>query len=303
MKAIISVPSTPEPQLVDRDIPRPAQNEILVQVFASTVNPVDALSPSADGRAAFGLQGDFGLGWEFSGVVAESTPSSILPGSKVIGLTPNIGSPLAAHSQYINVNADQLALMPDNISFVDAATIPLNGLTALQFLELLDEPASRDLLITGAAGAVGGYALELAKASGKWGRVYGLAREEDRQFVEKRGAHLVTSLEHLISSGFQVGAVLDAATIPDVVLPVIADNGNYVGVLPAFPVDAPRAITSRSVHVHSDPDALAHLVDLVNDGALIPRVDRTYDAELEYLRAWERLATPGIRGRQVLVWK
>ena len=77
MKAIISVPSTPEPQLVDRDIPRPAQNEILVQVFASTVNPVDALSPSADGRAAFGLQSDFGLGWEFSGVVAESTHPSV----------------------------------------------------------------------------------------------------------------------------------------------------------------------------------------------------------------------------------
>ncbi|WP_426716138.1 alcohol dehydrogenase catalytic domain-containing protein [Corynebacterium auriscanis] len=303
MKAIISTPNTPEPQLVDRDIPQPGNGEIIVQVFASTVNPVDAMSPSTDGRAAFGLEGDFGLGWEFSGVVAESAHPSVSPGAKVIGLTPNIGNPLAAHAQYVNVNAEQLTLMPDRVSFVDAATIPLNGLTAFQSLELLDEPADRDLLITGAAGAVGGYALELAKATGKWGRVYGLAREEDRAFVEERGANLVTSLEHLVRSGSQVGAVLDAATIPHAVIPTLADNGNYVGVLPAFPVDAPRGITSRSVLVHSDPDALAHLADLVHNGSMVPRVERTYDAELEYLRAWERLAVPGIRGRQVLVWK
>ncbi|OFT89358.1 alcohol dehydrogenase catalytic domain-containing protein [Corynebacterium sp. HMSC28B08] len=302
MKAIVSIPNTPEPQLVDRDTPRANDGEILVRVAASTVNPVDAMSPSADGRVAFGLDGEFGLGWEFSGEVVESTRQAFSIGSKVIGLTPNIGIPLSAHAQYVSVNADQLALLPDSLPFEDAATIPLNGLTAFQSLELLGEPAGRDLLITGAAGAVGGYAMELAKDSGRWGQVYGLAREDDRTFVEERGARLVTSVENLVGGGFRVGAVLDAATIPDTVLPAIADGGNYVGVLPAFPVEAPRGITSRSVLVHPDPATLERLANHAHTGTLVPRVERVYDAETQYAEAWKRVTTPGVRGRQVLVW-
>lgn len=303
MKSIIATTETSAPQLLDRDVPQLNEGDVLVEVYASTVNPIDVQSPSPEGREGFGLKDDFGLGWEFSGVVSKSDNPSYKTGDRVIGITPHIGSPSAAHAEYVAVPAEQLAPLPESIPFNDAATLAMNGSTAYQALQLLDAPDGRDLLITGGAGAVGGYALELAKDSGEWGTVYAVAREEDREFVEQRGAQLVTSVEKFTADGNQVAAVLDTATIPDAVVPAIVDGGNYVGVLPPAPVKTPRGITSRTVGVREDAELLKALATKAAEGVLTTRIDNTYDARSDFSKAWDRLAASGVRGRQVLVWR
>ena len=131
------------------------------------------------------------------------------------------------YAEQLVVPAGGLAVVPDGLDLVAASTVPLNGQTAAQIVDLLGDPrAGGDrLLVTGAAGAVGGYVAALAQDRG-W-RVTGLARAEDEDFVRGLGADFTTRAE----PGWD--AVADGGVLQEQGLALVRDGGTFVGVQPS----------------------------------------------------------------------
>ncbi|OYO06414.1 NADP-dependent oxidoreductase [Enemella evansiae] len=301
MYALSAVSGTTNPQLVELPDPTPGPGEIVVDVAATAINPADAQVVDGSLRAAFGLPDQVGLGWDVSGVVSAVGPEvdGFSVGDRVAGLHADLTAPARAQATRVALPATAVAPLPDGLDPVAAASIPLNTLTAAQALDLFGPADGRSLLVTGAAGAVGGYALALAAAAG-W-RVTGLARESDRDFVtgitgtDGTPVQLVTEVPE---RGFD--AVLDAAGLQEGALPAVVDAGAFVGVFPPAPVPSERGITVQEVLVAPDGARLAELLRRSATGQLAVRVADTFPLT-EAAAAYQRVGERGVRGRVLLI--
>jgi NADPH:quinone reductase-like Zn-dependent oxidoreductase len=148
-------------------------------------------------------------------------------------------------------------------------------------------------LVTGAAGAVGGYAVALAFAAG-W-RVSGLARAGDGAFVRAAGGELVTELAE---GAFD--AVLDPAVLGEPAVAAAVDGGHYVGVIPSAPLDSQRGVTVDAVDVVADSALLAELLERSRSGELEVRVAGTAGLE-DAATVYAKVAGGGQRGRWLLL--
>lgn len=166
-------------EIVDVPIVEPGPGEVRVAVAAAPVNPVD-LAVASGRLHAMGLINQperTGLGWDFAGTVIAAGAGVEIPiGARVAGVVASFDRDYGTYAEQLVVPAAEVALVPDGLDLVAAATVPLNGLAAAQLADLLgDAPRRRNrLLVTGAAGAVGGYLGPLAHERG-W-QVTGLAR-------------------------------------------------------------------------------------------------------------------------------
>lgn len=293
MISVRSLPDSSVPVLEELPAPFAGPGQVVVDVRAATINPADPFVLSGRAGEAFGLPGSVGLGYDVAGSVAAvgEGVEGLRVGDRVAGLHDDLSAPSRGQATHVVLHADAVAAIPEGVDDIAAATVPLNSLTARQALDLLGEPADRRLLVTGAAGGVGGHAIALAVRDG-W-RVLGMARESDREFVTGAGAELVTELPHR-----GVDAVIDAAALQEGALPALVDGGQLVGVLPPLPVLSERGIGVQAVLVRSDGRALAELLRLTASGHLPPRVAGTYPLS-EAHTAYERFAQGG-RGRWVL---
>ncbi|MES9519003.1 NADP-dependent oxidoreductase [Streptomyces capoamus] len=280
-------------EIAEVAVPEPGARQVRIKVAAGALNPVDA-----GVRAGFfgGAGKTLGLGWDVAGTVdAVGSAAAWQIGDPVVALVAGVAAPLGAHAEYVVVATDAAAKAPATVDAVHAGTLPLNGLTALQALGLLDLAPGQSLLVTGAAGAVGGFAVQLAAHRGI--EVTGQARAGDEELVRSLGAARFTA--EGVEPG-SVDAVLDAAVLGGAALEWVRDGGAYVGVRPgAFP-EPVRGVRTGAVEVAADGAGLAELVRLVDEGVLTLRVAETY-ALAEAAEAHTRLAAGGVRGRLVLV--
>jgi NADPH:quinone reductase-like Zn-dependent oxidoreductase len=183
------------------------------------------------------------------------------------------------------------AVVPDGLDLVSAATVPLNGLAAAQIVDLLGDGGGRSLLVTGAAGAVGGYVVSLAQHRG-W-RVTGLARAQDEDFVRGLGADFTAEA----APGWD--AVADGAVLQEQGVALVRDGGSFVGVQPsARPADE-RGITVQVVVTRPDGARLAELLDATASGRLPARVHAVLPLD-QAATAHRAVAKGGVRGRYVL---
>jgi NADPH:quinone reductase-like Zn-dependent oxidoreductase len=171
-------------QLVDVDRQEPGPTEVLVRVRAAGVNPVDWKC-----RAAPGFLGapPFTLGWDVSGVVEAVAVgvNRFAPGDEVFGM-PRFPREAGAYAEYVTAPSRQLARKPARLSHVEAAGLPLAGLTAWQILvETADVRPGQRVLVTAAGGGVGHLAVQVAKARGAY--VIGTARRVKHQFLRELG--------------------------------------------------------------------------------------------------------------------
>lgn len=278
------------PAIVEVPVPEPRAGEVLVRIAAAAVNPVDAFTAAGGPRDAGWAAPDavLGLGWDLAGeVVAAGDGAAITPGTRVAAIVAD--PTVATFAEYVALPAADVAPIPDGIGTVDAAALPLASLTAAQALDLVGEPGG-DLLITGAAGAVGGFAVPLAVRAG-W-TVTGLARPADAEGVRDAGAEAVTGL----TGGYD--AALDTASLGESVAATVRDGGAYIAVLPGT---EPRTDRIRSVAVSVRPDGqrLAGLFDLAAQGVLAPRVRATFPLA-RFDEALAAAATRGARGKVVV---
>lgn len=280
-------------RVVETELPEPAAREVRIKVAAAALNPVDA----GVRAGVFGGAGkQIGLGWDAAGTVdATGVGSAWSVGDEVVALDYGMVKPLGTHAEYVVVDTDAVALAPKSVDAVAAATLPLNALTAVQALDLLELTPGRSLLVTGAAGAVGGYAVQLAAYRGV--SVTALAREEDAELVRSFGASSFTA--GAVEPG-SVDAVLDAAVLGESALEWVRDGGAFVGVIPQAAPAPVRSVRAAAVEVSADGARLAELAGLVDQGVLTLRVAETYALD-EAPKAHARLAEGGGRGRLVLV--
>lgn len=282
-------------EVVQVRVPEPGAGQVRIKVAAAAVNPVDA----GLREGVFGGAGErIGLGWDVAGTVdavGDGVGSTWGAQDVVVALAPGLVRPLGSHAEYVLVDAGAVAAAPRTADVVHAATLPLNALAAAQALDLLELTPGRSLLVTGAAGALGGFAVQLAARRGV--AVTALARAWDEEFIRSLGA------VDFVSGGVGAGrfdAVLDAAVLGEPALEWVRDGGAYVGVIPEAHPASVRGVRTASVEVRADGAQLAALAGLVDEGALTLRVAETYPLD-EASKAHARLAEGGVRGRLVLV--
>ncbi|GGJ60984.1 NADP-dependent oxidoreductase [Streptomyces brasiliensis] len=279
-------------EIAESEVPAPGARQVRIKVAAAALNPVDA----GVRAGVFGGAGkQIGFGWDVAGTVdAVGVATAWSVGDEVVALDQGMVKPLGTHAEYVVVDTDAVAKAPATVDAVHAATLPLNALTAVQALDLLELEPGRSLLVTGAAGAVGGFAVQLAAHRGI--AVTGLARDGDKELVRSLGAagFAVTGT----AGGFD--AVLDTAVLGEAALAWVRDGGVYAGVIPQAHPASERGVRTTSVAVSADGARLGELVRLVDEGVLTLRVAETYPLA-EAAKAHARLAEGGMRGRLVLV--
>ncbi|WP_341717114.1 NADP-dependent oxidoreductase [Micromonospora sp. FIMYZ51] len=283
-------------EIIDVPLIEPGPGEVRVQVAAAPVNPVD-LGVAAGYFHHLGLINQphhTGLGWDFAGIVgATGAGVQLAVGTRVAGLVVGFDRDFGTYAEQLVVPAADLAVVPDGLDLVAAATVPLNGLAAAQIVDLLgDAPADGDrLLVTGAAGAVGGYVAVLAPERG-W-RVTGLARAEDEEFVRGLGAGFTTRTV----PGWD--AVADGAALQQQALALVRDGGAFVGVRPNAQPAAERSIAVAVVETRPDGTRLADLLARAASGDLPARVHTVLPLD-RVAEAHRAMAKGGVRGRYVL---
>ncbi|AJT41905.1 NADP-dependent oxidoreductase [Psychromicrobium lacuslunae] len=294
MKAVVSQ-ANDATESVEIPRPTPDAGEVLLKVQAATINPVDVHVRSL--LKTFGLeQGQpVGLGWDVVGEIVEVGPGvSLEVGSRVAAVqSDGVAKSSGTLAEYAVLPAEVVAEVPVSLDSIAAATLPMNSLTAAQGLDLLGEAAGRKLLITGAAGAVGGFALVLARRLGF--KVTGLARASDADFVRSTGA----SFSAALTEG-EFDAVFDAASLGSAVFVALRDGGAYSGVQPGNVPTAERGIGVQAVQVVGDGPRLAEFLRLAESGEFELRVAGSFGFE-QAAEVANRLSRGGQRGRWVLV--
>lgn len=295
--AIVSIPNGPDSiKIIDVPVVKPGPGEIRVAIAAAPVNPVDL----AVARGLFHDMGlikqpeHTGLGWDFAGTIVATGPDVDLSvGTRVAGMVGGLDRDFGTYAEQLVLPAADVAVVPDGLDLVEASTVPLNGLTAAQIVDLLgDAPSHGDrLLVTGAAGAVGGYVISLAQDRG-W-RVTGLAKPKDEEFVRGVGAEFTTHME----PGWD--AVADCAVLQERGLALVRDGGTFVGVQPSAKPATERGITVDVVVTHPNGPRLGELLARAASGQLPARVHAVVPLD-QVADAHRAVAKGGVRGRYVL---
>lgn len=193
IQAVVVDPEAPSRLALARvEEPSPAPSEVLVRVAAVSLNRGEV-------RRAESSEPGFRPGWDLAGTVERAAADGTGPpeGSRVVGFLPS-----GAWAELAAVPTDSVAVLPEGVSFEDASTLPVAGLTALYALEEGGNLLGRSVLVTGASGGAGQFGLQLARAAGA--RVVGLVRrEEHAELVEEAGAHEVVVDESGAAAGEQ----------------------------------------------------------------------------------------------------
>jgi NADPH:quinone reductase len=285
-------------RLAERPDPSPAPGEVVVRIRAANVNPTDVAVRS--GSHPRSPQPPFVPGWDLAGEVAAvgEGVGDFAPGDRVVGMIPfgRIGGRVGAYAQAAAADPAWLARIDGDLDDATAATLPLNALTARQALDLLAAPAGSTLLITGASGAVGGFATQLAVRDGY--RVVAQASTDDEAWVASLGAHEVLPRSADLARIGEVDAVLDAIPLGPASTACLRDGGAAVFTRP--PGAGPdRDVRFETVLVQTDP---ANLRSLAADLAATRL--RTRIAEVlplaEAARAHALNEAGGLRGKVVL---
>ncbi|MFF3443401.1 zinc-binding dehydrogenase [Streptosporangium sp. NPDC002721] len=285
---------------MDLPDPRPAAGQIRIRTAGAAVNAADLhiIDASRDETGAGGHAPRGGLGLDVAGVVDMVGPGvrDLAVGTPVAALHfPNAPHATAGTAaEYVIVPVADAAPVPDGVELLDAATVPLNSLTAAQLLALLGPSRGRRLLVTGAAGGVGGYAVALAARDG-W-KVTALARATDEGFLTRAGA--VGTRTTLDGAG-DFDAVLDTALLNEAALRPVRDHGTYVGVFPGLEPASERGITVTSAVAVPDGALLREMLALTARGVLEPRRAGTVPLE-EAAHAYRAFRDGAHRGRWVL---
>lgn len=299
-------PEVLRPELVP--VPVPAPGELLVEVVAAGVNPVDA-GNCADGSWA-GISLPFVPGSDSSGVVRAAGPGvrGFAVGDAVFAMTDFIGTRNGSYAEFQAIPAALAAPKPRGLSHAEAAAMPLAAGTAFDAIERLAVQSGETVVIFGAAGGVGGFATQLA--AGRGARVVATGRARAHDYLREIGADVTIDhtsgdpVAQIAAAVGKVDALLDLAggnVIPRG-LPLIRSRGRAASIA-ALAGDLDLAIdqnlTVHGVLVRPDGARLRTLARLAGNGALQVRVRSEYPLD-QAAAAHREMARGGIPGKTVL---
>ncbi|TDD58379.1 NADP-dependent oxidoreductase [Kribbella antibiotica] len=272
--------------------------EILIQVAAAAVNPVDVAVRRGDIPSPVMPAV---VGWDVSGTVVETGPGTtrFQVGDRVIASRSQLGTGAGVTAEFVALDENLAAVAPSNVELVNAAALPLAALTAEQALRELEPGFDGRLLVSGAAGAVGGYLVQLAAVRG-WNPA-GLARASDEHLLKELGAAEIFS-DGEAEDGPPAGTfdvVIDAAGRPESIA-AVRDGGQFISLTPFAVPEPERSVTVEIYGVHIDDgvmlDGLARRVEV---GELSVRVAQTFGFA-DAARAHALVEAGGTRGKVLL---
>ncbi|WP_354641546.1 NADP-dependent oxidoreductase [Kitasatospora camelliae] len=291
-------------ELAELELPVPGPGEVRVRNQALAVHPADIAVRSGAVAAHLPEAPFHRLGWDVAGTVdaVGEGVTGFRPGDRVIGLSHWFATRNGTHAEFAVVAADALAPVPEELPIEKAAALPLNGLTARQSLDLAGLSEGQTLVVTGAAGNLGGYTTELAVRRGL--RVIAVAGAGDRAFLTglgaefvERGPEAVAAIRALAPEG--ADAAVDTALLGAELIAAVKAGGVFVTVRPNVGPAPERDVRVSVINVRPDGGELAELARLAADGLLTVRVDSVHDLA-DAAAAHARLSTPGTRGAVLL---
>ena len=305
MKALVSA-STDSPRIAvaELDDPKPNTDQALIEVAAISINRGEV-------KGLPGRDPSKPNGWDLAGVVKEPAADGTGPGkgARVVGMV----FPQGAWAEFVAVPTVTLAELPDSVSFEDASTLPVAGMTALRALENAGFLVGERVAVTGASGGVGTFAIQLAKLGGA--HVTAFARRQDG--LAELGADVIE--DRIGPEGEPFRAILDA--VGGEILGNAIQRVDPGGIVVSFantvqePVTYPtRALFGGSPGAHvyglmlfnelrrndnSGTRDLTRLVTLLADGVLKTSIDLTLPFD-QAQEAIDGLITGDVKGKAVL---
>jgi NADPH2:quinone reductase len=293
--------------VIDRPVREPAPGEVRVAVKAAAVNPSDIVLRTA---GAADLPAPWTPGMDAAGTI-ESVGEGVERfhvGDEVMAAVSARRPEGGAQVELLVVSQASVVALPDGVTLGQAATLPMNGLTAKLGLDVLGLERGQTLAITGAAGLLGSYVIALAKELGV--RVIADAKPEDEALVRSFGADLVVprgerfvaAVRDAVPDG--VDGLYDTALLHESVFGAIRDSGVMVVVRGWKPEQTERGIDVKQVFVGTvldRSDWLEGLRQLASDGRLQLRVAGEYPPE-QAAEAQRIMEAGGLRGRALIVF-
>jgi len=296
-------------QIVDVPDEPLGAGQVRLRVQAAAVSPTDthARSGAYAGRDPIKTP-PWVPGMDVAGVVTEvgDGVEHVAVGDLAMGIVVPFG-PHGGYRENKVLSGDSVVRAPKGATAVEACTLPMNGLTARLALDHMALRPGQVLAVTGAAGAFGGYVVQLAKADGL--TVVADASEADEQLVRDLGADLVVRRGDDVAARIRehfpdgVDGLADGSVQDALVLPAVRDGG-AVATVRGYRGDGQRGLRvfpTRVYQLAEDRAALDRLRQQVEDGVLTLRVARTFPAE-QGAEAHRTLEGGGVRGRLVLTF-
>jgi NADPH:quinone reductase-like Zn-dependent oxidoreductase len=297
--------------------PQAGPGEVRVRVHAAAINPADTLLRSG---VQAGLLGQFPApyvpGMDIAGVVdqvGDGTVTDLSVGDPVMAIVMPIGTAAGGYAEYKVLPASWVVRAPKNTDHTAAATLPMNALTALLTMDQLALPPGSVLAVTGAAGQLGSYLIQLAKHAGL--TVIADAAPADEDLVRRTGADEIiargTGLAARLLTRYPAGvdAITDAALAGPSLYHSVRDGGTFVRFRGSdepggYAPGGGGRITVRTTFVpdyFGRTDKLKQIRELTEAGVLVPRVAGTY-SPAEAPDAHRRFEAGGVRGRLVITF-
>jgi NADPH:quinone reductase len=296
-------------EVADRPAREPAEGEVRIAVKAAAVNPTDiGLRQRGAGPD---LPGPWVPGMDAAGVVESLGPGveRLAVGQEVMAAVSPRRPDGGAQQELLVVPTSSVVPIPDGASLLQAATLPMNGLTAMRGLDLLGLREGETLAVAGGAGLLGSYVIALAREGGL--RVIADAKPEDEELVKGFGADIVVPRSDNFGDAIRgaapdgADAVYDTALLYRDAFPAVRDGGQIVFVR-GWDGDE---VEERGIRVHrvmvaqvlERTDWLDELRELASEGRLKLRVARELPPE-QAAEAHRLMEAGGLRGRAVIAF-
>jgi len=298
--------------LMDLPTPEIGTGEVLIRVQAAGVNPFDW--KVADGALKDEMEHRFPLipGFDAAGVVERvgANVTELARGDEVYGylFKPVIGD--GTYAEYVSAPATIVAKKPKSVDFAEAAALPTPGLTALDLVDAVDLREDDTVLMVGATGGVGSYAVQLAARRGA--RVIATARRANEAFVRELGA--AETIDHttqdvvgavLVAHPDGIEAIIDVVSTPDVLsrmARLLKKGGRLASSVYAADTESPaeRGIDATNVGMQPNVRRLEELSRMVDAGEISVSLERTFPLE-RTSEALEEIRKGHVRGKIVLL--
>jgi len=304
MKAVVAHEYGAPEVLKFEEVPRPEpkEDEVLVRVIASGVNPADPLTLSGKYAREFGTHLPLIPGYDIAGIVEKTGAkvTNLKAGDAVYGY-PTFGGGWA---EYITVKQWEVAAKPKTLNFAEAAAVPMGALTAWQALvDTARLHPGQTILVHGGSGGVGSFAVQIAKARGA--RVIATASTANQDLLMQLGADVAIDYTKTRFEGVakDLDAVLDPVGKETLARSYgVVKKGGIVMSLVARPDPVElekRGIRGAAISVHADAEDLAEIARLIDAGKIKPVVTEVLPLS-EAIAAQRQAETHHTRGKLVL---
>ncbi|MGH2924707.1 MAG: NADP-dependent oxidoreductase [Solirubrobacterales bacterium] len=282
-------------RIEEMDRPEPGEGEVLIKAHAVAVNPIDTKYRRGLAEAPLPKV----LGSDVAGVVEASRSNQFDEGDQVFGMSAS-----GAYAEYSAASAALVARKPSDLSFAEAAAIPVAGMTAWQ--AVVDHGAlesGQTALVAGAAGGVGHFAIQFAKLAGA--RVIGTGSARNRDFVSGLGAdgYVDYTSQEVGEAASDVDLAFDTVggDTTESLIGAIRDGGRLITIAGAPPVEAAaaRGIRAENLVMSPSSDLLTQIAQLISDRDV--RVEIAEEIPLAEVKRAHELSEGGhVRGKLIL---